>query len=84
MPVKNISDGRAEGCTMGQDAADLVSLYAVTPVAQAATIASVTTTAATSTTNAFGYTTSTQADAIVTVLNSVLTALKNLGAIAAA
>ncbi len=60
-----------------------VGFYGVAPVAQATTIAAVSTTASSSTTNAFGYTTSTQADALVTAVNSILTALKNIGIVAA-
>ena len=60
----------------------LVGFYGTSPVAQPATIAAVSTTAATSTTLAFGYTTSTQADAIVTSLNSVIAALKTVGLVA--
>ena len=60
----------------------LVGFYGTDPVSQPATIAAVSTTAATSTTLAFGYTTSTQADAIVTSLNSVIAALKAVGLVA--
>ncbi len=67
------------GVTLGVSTSSLVALYGGTGIAQAATIANVTTTASTSTTNAFGYTTSTQADAIVTALNSLLTAARNIG-----
>lgn len=59
-----------------------VGFYGTAPVAQPSTISAVSTTASSSTTNAFGYTTSTQADAIVTSLNSVIAALKTLGLVA--
>lgn len=69
---------------VGNASTDLIGFYGATAVDQPATIASVTTTAATSTTNAFGYTTSTQADAIVTALNAVIAAQIELGLLAAA
>jgi hypothetical protein len=82
MAVKQVYDGGPDGVTLGASASSLVSLYGVTPVAQAAAITSPDSTASTSTTNAFGYTTSTQADAIVTALRSLLTAARNVGMIA--
>ena len=79
MAARQLSDGRPDGQTLGQSATDLVSVYNATPVARASAITAVNTTASTSTTNAFGYTTSTQADAIVTAVNSLITAVKNFG-----
>lgn len=66
---------------VGTAATDLIGFYGASPAAQPATVTSVTTTAATSTTP-YGYLTSTQADAIVTSLNSVIAKLKTLGLIA--
>ena len=63
---------------LGDASSDLVGFYGGAGATQAAAITSVTTTAATSTTLAFGYTTSTQADAIVTALNSVIVALRGM------
>lgn len=80
MTARVVYDGSSDGVTLGA-ASGLAGAYG-NSVAQAATIAAVATTASTSTTNAFGYTTSTQADAIVSALNSVLTALKNYGIVA--
>ena len=82
MTAKQLSDARPDGVYLGQSATDLVGLYGTSPVDQAAAITSVNTTAATSTTNAFGFTTSTQADALVTAVNSILTALRDIGLIA--
>lgn len=73
----NLSPGVCVGASSG-----LVGFYGQTGTAQASTIAAVATTAASSTTNAFGYTTSTQADAVVSSLNSVILALKNIGIVA--
>ncbi len=76
---QQLHDGNPDGCKLGVAATDLVGLYGVTPVDQAATFTSVITTAATSTTNAYGYTTAAQADAIVTAVNAIITALEDIG-----
>lgn len=70
----NASDGVAVGTSGG-----LIGFYGTAPVAQGAAVTTVTTTAATSTTNAFGYTTSTQADALVTAVNALIARLKAVG-----
>lgn len=81
--IRQPYDGNTSpGVTLGASTSTLVHLYGGTGTAQAATVAAVATTASTSTTNAFGYTTSTQADAIVSALNSLITAAKNIGLIA--
>lgn len=82
-PGKQISDGNPSGTSLGQSVSDLVSLYGVTPVAQrgGASQAAVGTTAATATTP-YGFTTSTQANAVVTLVNELRAALVALGAIA--
>ena len=67
---------------LGNAATDTIGFYGAAGVAQASAIPSVTTDAPTSTTNAYGYSTSAQAAAIVTAVNSLITALKNLGATA--
>jgi len=71
--------GSADGSQWGGATTDKLACYGETPVVQASAITAVATTAATSTTNAFGYTTNTQADAIVTAVNSIITALQNFG-----
>lgn len=80
--VERLDYGASDGCLIGGASTDKVGFYGTSPVDQAATIASVTTTSATSTTNAYGYTTAAQADAIVTAVNSILVALKDLGLVA--
>ena len=83
MAGKQTYDGNTDpGICVGVSSSSLVGFYGQSGVDQAATIAAVATTAATSTTLAFGYSTSTQADAIVTSLNSVITALKDIGIVA--
>lgn len=74
--------GSPDGCLIGGASTDKIGFYGTAPVAQYATISAVATTAATSTTNAYGYTTAAQADAIVTALNSVIDALKDVGLVA--
>jgi hypothetical protein len=73
----------SDGTILGKTASSLVGMHG-TVAAQASTIAQLVTTASTSTSSAFGYTTSTQAEAVTTAINSILTALKNKGIIAAA
>jgi len=70
-----------DGTTIGASTTEKVSVYGVTPVVQASALTAVTTTASTTTTP-YGYT-STQADAIVTAVNAIITALKNFGITAA-
>lgn len=70
----NASDGVALGISGGK-----IGFYGTAPIVQPGAVTSVTTTAATSTTNAWGYTTSTQADAIVTAVNAIITKLQALG-----
>lgn len=72
-----------DGAQIGKSSTEKIGFYGAAPVAQYATIAAVTTTGATSTTNAYGFTTAAQADAIVTALNSVIDALKDVGLVAA-
>ncbi len=77
-----IGNGNPDGSSFGADTTDLISLYGVTPVAQRAgaaqaavattAITAVSTTASTST-SPYGYATTTQADAVVTAINSLIT-----------
>ncbi len=59
-------------------ASDKLGMYGATPVTRAAAITAPANTASTQTTP-FGYTTSAQADAIVTAVRSIITALQNIG-----
>jgi len=62
----------SDGFLVGQSATDKIGFYGATPVAQpsAASQAAVATTGSTTSTP-YGYTTSAQADAIVTLLNEI-------------
>jgi hypothetical protein len=53
-------------------------MYGATPIVRQAAVTTVTTTAASSTTP-YGYTTSTQADAIVTAVNALISRLSTIG-----
>jgi hypothetical protein len=85
MAVLQLSDARTDGVTLGQSTTDLVSFHGVTPVAQrsGSAQAAVSTTASTTTTPA-GYATTTQANAIVTLVNELRAALVAKGIIAGA
>jgi len=80
--ARQLSDGNSQGTVLGTAATDLIGFYGATPVAQrsGSTQAAVTTTSAT-TTSPWGFSTSTQANAIVTLVNELRAALVNLGAI---
>ncbi len=49
MAVKQLSDGRADGATLGQSATDKIGMYGATPVVQAAITAAGTDAATTQT-----------------------------------
>jgi hypothetical protein len=79
---KQLSDNNTDGTSLGQSTTDKVSLYGVTPIVQrsGAAQAAVGTTASTST-SPVGFSTTTQADAIVALVNELRAALVALGAI---
>lgn len=81
MSVEHLSNGNADGTTLGQSTSDLISLYGVTPVAQrsgsdqaaVATLSGSVATTSASNSSPYGYTTASQADAIVSTVNSLIT-----------
>ena len=77
------SAGFPDGMYIGNTATSLVGFYGATPITQPQNtlLASVVTTNATTTTP-WGFTTSTQANSVVSQLNIISTALQNLGLIA--
>ena len=81
MGVQQLSDGGLDGCNMGKNSSEPISFYGQTPAARTAfSAAAVATTVAISTTTTqWAYSTSTQANAIVTLLNEVRAALVTLG-----
>jgi hypothetical protein len=86
-PVKQLSDGNPGGTGLGQSSTDLISFYGVTPVVQRTTTlgTTVATTVAVSTTTgavtSWGFATSTQANNVISLLNSVYSALTSAGLI---
>lgn len=84
--VRQLSDGNAVGTVLGTSATDLIGFYGLAAgVAQrsGAVQAAVTTTAATNT-SPYGYATSTQANAIVTLVNEIRATLVGLNLMAGA
>jgi len=77
---KQVSDGRPDGLQIGKSVGDKVSFYGAAPVVQRAGAgqAAVGTTAATATAPV-GYGSTTQADAIVTLVNEMRAALVGVG-----
>lgn len=70
--------GGGSPVSVGTASTDLVSFYGGTATTRPAAVTTVTTTAATTTTP-WGYTASTQADAIVTAVNALISRLSTLG-----
>ena len=82
MSVKHLSDGNPDGTCLGQDSSDKIGFYGTTPIAQrsGAAQAAVGTTASTAS-SPVGYSSTTQADAIVTLVNELRAALVAVGII---
>lgn len=79
---QNINADRAVIRRLSTGATDSMGFFGATPTTQpAATAQSAVTTTAATTTTPWGYTTSTQADGIVTLLNRIRTDLVTLGLI---
>lgn len=76
--LKGMDVAASGNINLGSTTSDTLSVFGTTAVSQIAVGSSVTTTAATTTTP-FGFSTVTQANGIVTLLNSVLAALKSYG-----
>lgn len=78
--LKQLSDYNPNGTVLGQAAADKVSFFGATPVVQQAVGTVIATTVAVSTTSAiWGFSTSTQANALIVAVAAIQTALANLG-----
>lgn len=78
--LKQLSDYNPNGTLLGQAAADKVAFFGATPVVQQAVGTVIATTVAVSTTSAiWGFSTSTQANALITAVAAIQTALANLG-----
>jgi hypothetical protein len=80
MSIRQLSDGDTDGTVLGQSSTDKLGFYGATvPVVRPSVSAYTTTTAAISTSTNWGYSTSTQADAINTQVVAITAALRNLG-----
>lgn len=78
MTATRVGAGGSGGLTMGNSTTDLISFFGVTPVVQQAALTAVSTSAAIAACAAYGFT-ATQAAAIVTAINAIITELKALG-----
>lgn len=86
--IRELSDAGPDGTRLGQSSTDKVAFYGATPAVRPATSAAVVvstaitgpsaTAAATSTGTNWGYTTSTQADAIPVAINSLIARVASL------
>jgi len=74
--------GQPSGSLVGNKAADLIGFHGITPCIQASAITSPGTTGATTTSGIWGFTTSTQANALSVAVDSIITALKDKGILA--
>ena len=82
MAVEYLDKNNDDGTNFGYAATSKIGFYGLTtPIVQPTGATAVATTAATTATP-YGYTTSTQADAIVTALNATIANLKALGLVA--
>ena len=80
MAARQLSDRNSEGTVLGQSSTDKLGFYGLaTAIVRPSVSAYTTTTAAVSTSTNWGYTTSTQADAINTQVVAINAALRNLG-----
>ena len=79
---QQLSNGSPDGCQIGSASTELVAFYGETPVDQGAAVTTVSTEAAVSTSTGWGYSTSTQADAIVVAVNALIARLGDIGIIA--
>lgn len=77
MAAKQLSDGSADGVSLGQSSTDKVSLFGATPVVQPSALTAPAATAATSSTP-YGYSQA-QADAVITWIRAADVLIKNLG-----
>lgn len=81
MAVTYLGDGNPDGVCIGLNSTEPLAFYGQTPAARTAfSAAAVATTVAVSTTsNIWGFSTSTQANAIVSLVNEIRAALVTLG-----
>lgn len=76
--VQQLADGRPDGTLLGQASTDLIAFHGGTPCDQAAAITAVGTSVPVAACGAYGLTT-TQLTAMITAVNSLITALQEKG-----
>ena len=76
--IQTIGGACSDGMKVGQSATDKIGFFGVTPVVQQAALTAVGTSAAINMCSVYGFT-ATQAAAIVTAINAIITELKALG-----
>lgn len=76
--VQQLADGRPDGTLLGQASTDLIAFHGGTPCDQAAAITAVGTSVPVAVCGAYGLTT-TQLTALITAVNSLITALQEKG-----
>lgn len=79
--IEYIGGNNTDGVCVGYATTDKVAFFGNTPVVQQTGSAAVITSSATSATLAFGFASAAQADAIVSLVNAMRTALVNFGLI---
>lgn len=78
--IKELDDNGPDGSRFGKAATSLIGFYGATPAVQpSATAQSAVATTASTTTTPYGYTTSAQAEGVVTLLNQIRSDLVTLG-----
>jgi hypothetical protein len=77
MGAEYLGKGKPDGTVLGHSATEKIAFFNATPVAQQTAATAVGT--ASATTGSYGFATGTQADAIVSAVNQIITNLANLG-----
>lgn len=76
-----LDSSMGDGTILGQTSSSLIGFYGTTPKDRPDAVTALITTASTSTSSAFGYTTSTQCEAVTTAVNTIIARLQELGLI---
>lgn len=74
-----LDDGAPDGTILGQLSTSKIGLWGAVPQAQPSAVTTVTTTAAVSHSSNWGYSTSVQADAIITAVNTLISRIQTVG-----
>lgn len=79
MGVNYLTDKNDDGACVGQSSTDKIAFFGATPVVQQTAPSALSTASAATGSTKYGFSTSTQANAIATAVNSIRTVLNNLG-----